>query len=329
MQPQQYPPQYQQQFPPQFPQQPAQQQYAAPPAPTYPPQGYPAPQYPTAPPMPQYPQQPQGYPQGYAQPYTPPSAPAAPLPTGSLDTFYQQPSASGGPSFKFMDANRQPRVGHYYEGFVARPVTDADVRAQTNDAGQVQTYRDGRAKFVLVVPMRVQPSQEFPEGQAGWWVKGQARDELARAMAEAGAPAGPPEAGAFIRVTLVGTRPIPGKNPAYQYRVDYVRPQGAAPVSAAPQPVAQQPMQAPPVQETAPVVHQQPIPNPHVNPDGSAVPWQPAPNMPQQYTPQPVAQAAPAQPAPAPQAAPAPTAAPAGFTEEQAALFAKLTGQQG
>jgi hypothetical protein len=268
---------------------------------------YPA-QYPQQPPMPQYPQQPpaypapQGYPQqpapaypqGYAQPqYAPPAPPAQPLPTGTLDTFYQQPSASGGPSYKFMDANRQPQIGKSYEGFVARPVTDGDVRAQTDQSGNVQTYRDGRPKFVMVVPMQVQPSQEFPEGQAGWWVKGQARDELARAMAEAGAPAGAPEAGAFIRVTLVSVRPIPGRNPAYQYRVDYARPGNAAPV---PQPV-QQPV-------AAPVMQQAPAPQPM---------QQPVPQVP---VPQQV-------PAPAPAAA-APAAA--GFTPEQQALFAKLTG---
>jgi hypothetical protein len=267
---------------------------------------YPA-QYPTQPPMPQYPQQPaypapQGYPQqpaptypqAYPQPqYAPPAPPAQPLPTGTLDTFYQQPSSGGGPSFKFMDANRQPQIGKHYEGFVARPVTDADVRAQTDQSGNVQTYRDGRPKFVMVVPMQVQPSPEFPEGQAGWWVKGQARDELARAMAEAGAPAGAPEAGAFIRVTLVSVRPIPGRNPAYQYRVDYVRPGNPAP---APQPV-QQPV-------AAPVMQQAPVPAPMPQ----AVPQVP---VPQQV------------PAPAPAAA-APAAA--GFTPEQAALFAKLTG---
>jgi hypothetical protein len=242
-------------------------------------QPYAAPQYPPA-----------TYPQQYVQP----QAPAQPLPTGTLDTFYQQPSSSGGPSFKFQDPNtRQPQIGKSYAGFVARPVTDADVRAQTNDGGQVQTYKDGRPKFVLVVPMQVQPSQEFPEGQAGWWVKGQARDELARAMAEAGAPPGAPETGAFIRVTLVNVRPIPGRNPAYQYRIEYVRPGGATP--------AAQPVQvAPPVQQ---------VPAPAPMP-------QPAPAV-QQVAPA-VQQVAPA---------PAPTAAPPGFSPEQAALFAKLTGQ--
>jgi hypothetical protein len=271
------------QYPPQFPTQPA-----APSQPAYP-QQY-------APPAPAYPQQ--GYPQGYPQQYAPPAPPAAPpLPTGTLDSFYEQPSGGGGPSFKFMDANRQPMIGKSYAGIVARPVTNADVRAQTDQSGRPMTYKDGRPKFVLVVPMQVQPSPEFPEGVAGWWVKGQARDELARAMAEAGAPAGPPEAGAGIRVTLVGTRPVPGMNPAYQYRVEYIRP-------------------APTVDGPAP---------------GLPVPVPPAV---QQMITQPAAYSAAPPPMPAPQQAPqpvavtAPAAAPAGFSDEQAALFAKLTGQQ-
>jgi hypothetical protein len=286
------------QYAPQFPQQPAYpQQYAQPaPAPAYPQQYQPAPAA--------YPQQYQpapAYPQ--AQPYAPP---APPLPTGTLDSFYEQPSGGGGPSFKFMDANRQPQIGKSYAGIVARPISDADVRAQTDQSGRAITYKDGRPKFVLVVPMQVQPSPEFPDGVAGWWVKGQARDELARAMAEAGAPVGPPESGAGIRVTLIGVRPVPNMSPAYQYRIEYVRPNGAAPAPA-PQPVAQAtpaPQQFAPAQQyTAPVmstasgepvVYQQPVP-----------------------APQPVQQ---------PVAA-APAAAPAGFNPEQAALFAKLTGQ--
>jgi hypothetical protein len=270
------------------------------------PQQYP--QYPTtgAPPMPQYPQQTAGYvpPAAYPPPYQPaypapsyapqqyaPAAvpPAAPLPTGTLDGFYSQPSGGGGPSFKF---NGKP-IGTSYAGIVARTITNADVRAQTNNAGQVQTYKDGRPKFVLVVPMQVQPSPEFPEGVAGWWVKGQARDELARAMAEAGAPEGPPEAGAAIRVTLVGQRQVPNMNPQLLYRVEYMRPQGAAPV---PQPVAAAAQQAPPApQQTAPVM--------------STATGQPVVHQ---------------QQVPAPPAAPAATA---GFNPEQAALFARLTGQ--
>jgi hypothetical protein len=294
---------------PQYPAQPPMPQY-----PQQPQQGYPVqPAYPQqpayAPPAPQYPPQ-QGYPQPYGQPQYAPQAPAVPLPTGTLDGYWQQPSASGGPSFKFKD---KP-IGTHYEGFVTRPVSDSDVRPQTDNNGNVQTYKDGRPKFVMVVPMTVQPTQEFPEGTAGWWVKGQARDELARAMAEAGAPQGAPESGAFIRVTLVGVRQIPGGfNPAFQYRVEYVRPQGAG--QAAPAAPAQQPVQAP---------AQPPMPQ-----QSAPVQQAPAPVAQPQYQ-QPVPPAPVQQPAPqpAPVAAGAPVAAPAGFTPEQQALLAQLTGQQ-
>jgi len=68
----------------------------------------------------------------------------------------------------------------------------------------------------MKVPLQMQPSQAYPDGLATWFVKGQARDELVRAMAEAGAPAGPPEAGAIIDITFVAERAVPGMNPAKQ-----------------------------------------------------------------------------------------------------------------
>jgi hypothetical protein len=287
-------PQYPAQPPmPQYPQQPPQPQGYPAPQPAYPPQHYPQQPAPQG-----YPQQPGYPPQGYGQPQyapQPPAPPMPPLPAGTLDSFYQQPSASGGPSFKFKD---KP-IGTYYEGFVTRPVSDTDVRPQTDKHGAPQTYNDGRPKFVLVVPMTVRPSPEFTDGQAGWWVKGQARDELARAMAEAGAPVGAPESGAWIRVTLVGKREIPGGfSPAYQYRVDYRRPQGAAPAQqAAPQPA---PVQQAPQPAAPPQMAMQP-----------SVPQSVQQPMPQQ-APQPVPVAA----------------APNGFTPEQQALFATLTGGQ-
>lgn len=293
-------PQYPTQPPmPQYPQQP-QQGYPAP-QPAYPPQpqqGYPQQPQAYAPPMPQ-----QGYPQAYPQPqYAPQQPPAPPLPAVSLDDYWQQPSSSGGPSLKFKDAQGNPQLGKSYEGFIARAISNSDVRPQTDRNGVVQTYRDGRPKSVMVVPLIMQPTQEFPDGQAGWWVKGQARDELVRAMAEASAPAGAPESGAFVRITLVNVRPIPNMSPAFQYRVEYMRPQNAgqaAPQQAPAQPVQQQPVpQQAPVMSTAtgqPVVHQQPIPQ--------------------------------AAPVPQPAAAAPGQGAPTGFNAEQAELFAKLTGQ--
>lgn len=304
MQPQ-YPAQYPQQPPaPQYPQQP--QGYPV--QPTYPPQGYP--QQPAT----QYPQQ--SYPQQYAQPqYAPPAPPAPPLPAVSLDDYYKQPSSSGGPSLKFKDAMGNPQLGKSYGGFVARTLTDGDVRPQTDKFGTVQTFRDGRVKSVMVVPLLMQPTEEFPDGQAGWWVKGQARDELARAMAEAGAPAGAPEGGAFVRITLVNVRPIPNMSPAFQYRIDYVRPNGAAQAPAA-QPVQQAPAPAP---QPAPMPVQQPYPQqqaPVVAPVMSTATGQPVVH--QQPAP-PVPQPAPVMQQPAP-------ATPPGFSPDQAALWAKLAG---
>lgn len=229
------------------------------------PQQYPvAPQYPAAPVNP------------YANPYAttsphapavyggpqqyPPATPPAPAQTpaqGSLDQFYSQPS-SGNKAWSF---HNKP-VGTTYAGIVARPVTNADIQQQTalDGSGAPRFYRDGRPMFVMVVPLLVQPSAEFPEGQASWYVRGQSRDELVRAMAEAGAPEGPPEAGATITVTLVGQRPSrPGFNPAHIYRVTYQRPAGAAPVAPPVQsaPPAQAPA-APPAAPPAPPAVQAP-----------------------------------------------------------------------
>lgn len=264
--------------------------------PQYPPQHYP-PQYPVDPnaTQTQYPPQyapaaPQHYPP--QQYYAPPPPPPPPVVTGSLTDFYGAPSTAS-KAWVFRD---KP-IGTSYSGIVARVVGNGDVRQQTDQGGRPQTYKDGRPKWVMIVPMMVQPSPEYPEGQASWWVKGQARDELARAMAEAGAPEGPPEAGAGITVTLIGQRPIPGMNPAFQYRIQYLRPGGAAP---APQPMA--PTYTPPPQ----------VPTPE--------PQYVAP-------PQPVyAQPAPPQ-APAPMAPAGQFAGSAALNAEQQALLLKLTGQ--
>ena len=198
---------------------------------------------PTYPQVPGYPQAP-SYPQAPAAPVAPAAtsasaAPAQPVPTGTVDQFFSQPSSGWGPSLKFKD---KPN-GTTYRGVVARRITNGDIRVQTDTSGRPLTYRDGRPKLVMLVPLIVEPSPEYPEGKATWWVKGQARDELVRAMAEAGAPDGPPEEGAVIEVTKVGERHINGLNPAYQYAVKYTRPQGAesAPAAVATEPVVEAP----------------------------------------------------------------------------------------
>lgn len=290
-----------QQYPQQFPQAPVQQ-------PQYP--GFPQqqPGYPPQAPQ-QYGQVPAAYPQAPQQP------PAQPLAQGSIDDYYGQPSVGGGPSLSWTDKQGSPKpIGTTYVGIVARDVTDADIQQQTDFKTQVPlTYRDGRPKFAMKVPLRVDPQQfpDFPEGEASWYVKGQARDELVRAMAEAGA-SGAPKGGAAIAITLVQRRPSgPGMNPANIVQVQYQPPAGAgAPQPPAQAPVAQQAPQAP-VEQPAQQQYVQQAPPQAAQPQFQ----QPVQQVPAQ---QPIQQA-PAQPAP-PQA-------PADLNAEQQALLARLTGQ--
>jgi hypothetical protein len=217
-----------------------------------------APQQPPAVQFPQhqpgYPAVPQGYapqmPQGYApqQPQQPVPAPVG----GTLDDFFSQPSSGWGPALSFKD---KP-IGTTYVGIVAREVTNGDISQQTQPGSNAPMfYKDGRPKLVMKVALSVQPDQAFPEGKGQWYVQGQARDELARAMSEAGAPAGPPEVGAAIAVTLSGKTDNNFGTKTNQFTVKYQRPEGAAP--AAPAPV-EQPAAAP--APVAPQVPAQPAP---------------------------------------------------------------------
>ena len=266
-------------------------------APQYPPQQFAPPQSPPAYPPQQYGQFAPGYPPAAA-------APPAQLAQGSIDDFYNQPSTGGGQALKFE------QIGTRYVGIVTRAVNSGDIQQQTDTQGRPQTFRDGRPKFVMKVPLQLQPSPAYPDGLAQWYVKGQARDELVRAMAEAGAPAGPPEQGAIIDVTFVSQRPSgPGMNPAKQFHVVYTRPTGE---TSSPAPAVAQPIAA-----AAPVQTQQPV---YVPPQPPAAPTAQAPVQ------QPVPSTVPAvAPSPAPAAAPL---APSDLSPEQQALLARLTGGQ-
>lgn len=288
------------------------QQFMQPQMPTAP-QGYAPPQQYQAPPpqqfMPQY-GAPQGYPQQQGHPYAPPSQPLA---QGSLDDYFAQPSTGGGAALKF------PQVGVSHVGIVARPITNADVQQQTQPGtGQPAFYKDGRPKFVMKVPLRVQPQPGHEDGQAQLYVAGAMRDELVRAMAEAGAPEGPPEVGAAIQITCTGTRPSgAGMNPAKTYQIRYTRPGDAPQVAPQAGPYAvqqapQQPQYAQPQQ-----VQQPPAPQP--------APVQQAPV--QQPVNGQVPAAATQTPQPAPSAVPPMNVAPTdGLDEQQKALLAQLTG---
>jgi hypothetical protein len=285
---------------------PAQPGYAPPPQ-QPPVQQYP-PQYPQAP-APPAPQQyaPPGYApqQGYAP--VPQQPPAPPLASGTIDDYYSQPSSGGGPSISWSHNGYPKPEGTSYAGIVARDVTNADIQQQTDPkTGQPKFYRDGRPQFVMKVPLQVQPSQEFPDGEATLFVRGQMRDELVRAMGEQGLD-GAPRAGDGLSVTLVSRKPSRGGGmPQNVFAISYGRTQqaqGAAPAgTGAPSPA--------PVQVEQPQAPQQ-VAQP-------------------QYQPAPVQQYAQA-PAPAQvpqQAAPAQPGVPQGMDAEQAALFARITGQQ-
>jgi cell division septation protein DedD len=146
-------------------------------------------------------------------------------------------------------------------------------------------------------------------------VKGQARDELVRAMAEAGC-SGAPTAGSGIVVTLAQRKPMgQGMNPANIVQVQYQPVNGAAATPPASAPVQQaqpeQPLQAAPI-----------------SPQAQAVPPQaPQLALPVEQYAQPVQQqAAPAPAAPEPVAQFQQPQAPSDLSPEQQALLARLTG---
>jgi hypothetical protein len=237
-----------------------QQPYGQPYPQQYPPQQYPPQQpYPAQAPPQQYAPPAQAAPVAYQQPGyppmpygQPPAPPAQPLAEGSLDAFYSQPSASSGPSLSWTDKQGQPRpVGPTFVVRVARDVTSADVQQQTDMRTKAPLfYADGRPKFAMKVPVQLQ-HPEFPDGEASWYVKGQARDELVRAMSEAGVE-GSPKAGAIMQITLVNRRATaPGMNPANVVQIRYTPPQGDQ-GTAAPSPVAEPQAQQAPVQQYAP-----------------------------------------------------------------------------
>ena len=220
-----------------------------PPAYQPPPQQYQPPPQQYAPPPQQYAPPPQQYqpPPGYGMlPQQPP--PPAEQVRGTLQGFMDQPS-SGNNSLTFMT------LGTRYVGTVIRSVTDADIQPQTDMiTGAVGTYSDGRVKLVMKIPLMVQPSAQFPDGTATWYVKGHDRDELTRAMEAAGVETDPatgrlfpPRAGDMIDVTYVSDRPGKrGMNPTKVKRVAYTKGNGIAPQ------VPQQVQQAQPVQAEQP-----------------------------------------------------------------------------
>lgn len=296
----------------------------------YPQQPYAPGQQPPPTYMPQQPYAPPYPPQGVAQPQpgyyqqpapAQPAQPSVPLATGSIDSFYQQPSTGGGKGLKFE------QIGARHIGRVARDVTNADVQQIVGmgaQAGQPQFFRDGRPKFQMLVPLEVHPQTPgHPDGVAVLYVKGQMRDELTRAMAEAGAPAGPPRAGALIDVSYVSQRSSgQGMSPSKVYAIIYTLPPGTSPVAPSPvtgsapsgAPIAN--VQQAPTPPPAPSP-QPPQPAPPAQPQPPAAPLPPPAPSTEQL---PLAQAGPQNPVG--------LALPPGMDPAQAQLYASLVAAQ-
>lgn len=269
--------------------------------PVYPPQGQPG--YPPTP-NPQY-QQP-GYP---PQPqYNAPPAPQQAPVRGTLAGFFGQP-VSGGKGIKFVSP------GQVVSAMIARDVTNADVQQETDFiTKQLKFYRDNiTPKLQLIIPLRVQPDAEYPEGEAAWYVKTASdRTELVRALNAAGVEPDKdgnvfPRGGDLITITYTHDKPgAAGMHPTKVKAVQYT--------------VAGQGSQAPALQQVAQQAFSQVVPQPPVQPQ--YVQQQQAPQV-QYQTP------APQDPqfqAPVQQAPVAPQIP--GLTPEQAALVAQQIGQQ-
>lgn len=271
---------------------PPQQGYAPPQQNGYPQQGYqqgPPPQqyaqptqyaptqpYQGAPPQQNYPPQGQqwgpppqgGYQQQNGQQQAPPAIP------GTLDAFYSQPSTGGGVPWSFEN------IGQEYFGIVRRPLTDGDTEQQYT-LGQnpvPATFKDGRAKLVLRVPLNVPRTAENPEGTAQWYCRSTTRDQLGAAMASVGAPQGPPEVGSGIYVKFVGTKKSgQGMNPSKVYDVRYWRPEQAKAIA---QQMGIEFPNPPTVPEQAPAVAP-PVPGTPAQPHPDSAPAQPPAQAPQ------------------------------------------------
>ncbi len=353
-------------FPPAAPAQPNGQGYA--PAPGQPgtnPQVYAQPQYPGQPSYPnpgtmntygaplapgQLAPQPQ-----YGPPQQAPVQQGAP---STLADFYSQPNSANGPSL-----TKNGQVGYIWVGVVARDVLDSDVKQATkhpSQGGGLDYNRDGTPKLVMMIPLervaRMQQDQlyaspEHPEGTATLYIQGaNLRTEFARACTEAGMPQGtPPRKGTVIMLELRGKKPTNGGNgiPANDWACTVTLPAGQAPVTPVPPSQALAPQQpaAPGFPEPQTVHHaaeQQTPPGavlydtympPQVQQPAQPIGQQPM--LPGMGLGQPLgapAQQPQAQPQQAPQAAPAPgqgLTPPAGLSESEAAILARMSGQQG
>jgi hypothetical protein len=170
---------------------------------------------------------PPGYPPQYGQAPAQPPAPQGAK--GTLDDFYGQPSTGGGKGISWKDKQN----GYRYVGVVKRTPVDADVFQDAEppgspNAGKLKTWRDGSPKLVMPVQLVIAHLDQFqqftyPEHDASVFLRGAMKEEVTRAMQEAGA-SGVPQQGALMDITL--THRKPGNNIASNVYAVVYRPAG-------------------------------------------------------------------------------------------------------
>jgi hypothetical protein len=159
---------------------------------------------------------------GYGVPQQPPVPQGA---KGTLDDFYGQPSGASG---KGISWKNKPN-GYRYVGVVRRTPQDSDVFQDSDPQTKtLKTWRDGSPKMVLPVPLDLVwldawQQQEYSDREAAVFLRGGMRDEVTRAMQEAGV-SGVPQQGALMDVTL--THRKPGNNIATNMYAVVYRPAG-------------------------------------------------------------------------------------------------------
>lgn len=249
------------------------------------PQGY-------GPPQQQYPGQQMQAPQG-------PPAPVGAK--GTVDQFFKQPTPGGG---KGVSWKNKPD-GYTYVGVINRTPGDNDLFQDSDpQTKQLKTWRDGSPKMVMPVPLDLVftdawQAQEYADGEARVFLRGEMLAEFTRAMSEVGRPEGTvPEKGTLVYVTITGRKPGRGTMAANQFRVIYlpagtweqdpqhawvtqqlVSRQGAAPQATQPAPYQQQYAAQAPAQGVQAYGQAQPNPQQYAAPQYGA----PAAYDPNQY----------------------------------------------
>ena len=313
--------------------QPQQPQYQQPPQPQY----APAPAYP-APAFQQAPQQFQAPAQGFAPQQfgfpqqAPPQVFQPPLPPGSIDAFMGQPKTGRPNAISWKNAPD----GTSLVGIVASTPSNSDVVPDTDpQTKSVKQFRDGSIKYVLVLTLQLgQSSQNYPDGLASLYCRGDMWDKMHAAFTAIGRDRGLPQVGDRVKITLLERRQGRGSIPKSIFDVQVQAGDGQVPAIPAPAP-QQAPAFAAPQQFQQPGFQGAPQPDPAQQFQQGA--GQPAPQQVPQQAPQQFAQPAPAPipPAPqqSPQAAPAQPQAPAqqmasapALSDAQAQMLSNFTG---